>query len=68
MEVGFNPEGKYVYIALESFVTIRWLSSYSTYQGYGNSKVEYLVKSFATDETKIFDDYNSAIQFDRFAN
>ena len=68
MEVGFNPEGNYVYIALESFVTIRWLSSYSTYQGYGNSKVEYLVKSVATNETKLFDDYNSAIHFDRFGN
>jgi hypothetical protein len=52
MEVGFNPNSGYVYIALENGVSI--CSNLG-------QRVEYLVTDFETGEEYFFDDYEEAL-------
>jgi hypothetical protein len=53
MEVGFNPNSGYVYIALENGVTI--CSSMGQF-------VEYLITDFENGDESFFDEYNEAIK------
>ena len=54
MEVGFNPNSGYVYIALENGITIC--------SSMGN-EVEFLVTDFETGEETFFDSYEEAETF-----
>lgn len=54
MEIGFNPNSGYVYIALESGVSICSMLGRS---------VEYLVISFMDGEESFFDSYEEAMDF-----
>jgi hypothetical protein len=54
MEIGFNPNSGYTYIALENGISI---CSYM-----GNS-IEFLVTDFNTGEEMFFDSYGEAIEF-----
>jgi len=58
MEIGFNPNSGYVYIALENGVSIASMLGQS---------VEYIVSDFETGEEFFFDDYDEAIdQLEQF--
>lgn len=57
MEIGFNPNSGYVYIALENGVSIC--------SSFGNG-VEYLSTDYETGEEHFFDDYNKAVEFYHF--
>ena len=52
MEVGFNPNSGYVYIALENGVSICSMLG---------REVEYLVTNFDTGAESFFDDYESSL-------
>ena len=52
MDIGFNPNSGYVYIALENGVTI--CSSFGR-------KVQFLVTNFGDGEEVFFDDYEEAL-------
>ena len=51
LEVGFNPNSGYVYIALENGISICSMLG---------QRVEYLVTDFETDEEFFFDNYTQA--------
>lgn len=57
MEVGFNPNSGYVYIALENGISICSMLG---------RKVEYLVTDFEDGEEYFFDEYEEALQSDVF--
>lgn len=54
MEVGFNPNSGYVYIALENGISICSMLG---------REVEYLVTDFETGEEHFFDNYTQAESF-----
>ena len=53
LEIGFNPNTGYVYIALENNVTIA--SSFG-------QEVEYIVSDIMNGEEAFFDDYDTALE------
>jgi len=58
MEIGFNPNSGYIYIALENGVSIASMLG---------ERVEYIVSDFETGEEFFFDDYDEAIdQLEQF--
>lgn len=54
LEIGFNPNSGYVYIALENGISI------CSYLG---QNVQYLCTNFETGEETFFESYNEAIEF-----
>ena len=57
MEVGFNPNSGYVYIALENGISICSMLG---------RKVEYLVTDMENGEEYFFDEYDEALESDVF--
>jgi len=59
MEIGFNPNSGYTYIALENGISICSMLG---------REVEYLTINFEDGEESFFDDYEEAIQFQNQVN